>query len=198
MEARQPTILWLVRHGQTDWNLEGRYQGHADIPLNPTGLNQAELLAASLCGQSFSAIYSSDLQRARKTAEILGQALGLPVYQDARLREVNQGEWEGVLFSELMRQYSSEMARRLEDLAGETRPPGGESLAELTARMTSVADAIAGAHPGGNVLVVSHGLSIGALLTRARNLPLTCAFSLIPEHTYPTFISWPAPLEQPA
>jgi 2,3-bisphosphoglycerate-dependent phosphoglycerate mutase len=83
------TLLWLIRHGQTDWNLEGRYQGQCDAPLNAAGRAQAEALASRLTGQSFAALYSSDLQRARETAEIIGAQLGLFSQCEVRLREIN-------------------------------------------------------------------------------------------------------------
>src|SRR5512140_799505 len=89
--------LWLVRHGETDWNRRGLCQGQADIPLNETGLAQARQTAAMLrqAGQKFAAIYSSPLMRARRTAEETAGALGLEVCFDARLGEIHQGEWQG-------------------------------------------------------------------------------------------------------
>ena len=98
---RDMTEIWIVRHGQTDWNVEGRYQGQADRPLNAVGLAQAQQAAEQLRGRDFAAIYSSDLQRARVTAEIIAGQLGLPVQVDRRLREVNQGEWEGLLTADI-------------------------------------------------------------------------------------------------
>ena len=90
------TTLLLVRHGETDWNAEGRLQGHTDRPLNAHGRTQAKDLAERLAGEGADAIYASDLSRAKETAEILGARLGLPVVIDADLREKNWGNWEGL------------------------------------------------------------------------------------------------------
>ena len=90
------TTLLLVRHGETDWNAEGRLQGHTDRPLNEHGRNQAKELADRLAGEGADAIYASDLARAKETAEIVGARLGLPVMIDADLREKNWGNWEGL------------------------------------------------------------------------------------------------------
>jgi 2,3-bisphosphoglycerate-dependent phosphoglycerate mutase len=92
------TEIWLVRHGQTDWNLEGRLQGQLDVPLNETGMGQVRLLAATLQGKRFGALFSSDLMRARQTAECVSTAVNLPIFFDKRLREISQGQFEGMLF----------------------------------------------------------------------------------------------------
>mgnify|MGYP000918913880 FL=1 len=118
------TELWLVRHGQTDWNVEGRYQGQANPPLNATGLEQAACAAETLAGRTYTAIYTSDLQRARVTAEIIGRRLGMDVLVDPRLREVNQGAWEGMLSTEIQAHYAGEWAARQRDRL-HFRPPGG-------------------------------------------------------------------------
>jgi broad specificity phosphatase PhoE len=141
-------------------------------------------------------LYSSDLQRARQTAEILAGAVGLSVQIDPRLREVDQGDWEGMLFRDIKELYAAEMARRKDDPAN-ARPPGGESLKELALRMAGAADEIAARHPGASpVLIVSHGLSLATLLARARQVSLTRAYDLIPENTNPEIIQWPAPAAQ--
>jgi alpha-ribazole phosphatase len=189
------TQLWLIRHGQTDWNLEGRYQGQADPPLNATGQAQAEALAAHLDGRRFEAIYSSDLQRARATAEAIADRHGLPLKLDARLREIHQGEWDGLRVTEIMARYPREWAAR-ESNPAEARPPGGESPREVAGRVWAAADDIARTHPGGRVLVVSHGFSLATLLCRARGLPLGRAFDLILDNARPEVIEW-IPQESP-
>src|SRR5436190_1312043 len=90
------TTLLLVRHGETDWNAAGRLQGHTDRPLNEYGRRQAKELADRLAGEGADAIYASDLSRAKETAEIVGERLGLTVVIDADLREKNWGSWEGL------------------------------------------------------------------------------------------------------
>ena len=102
MSSNQATRLCLVRHGETEWNLGQRIQGHRDMPLNATGLNQAQALAVGLTEQRFSAIYCSDLQRARQTAEPLAKALGMTVNIEPELRERNFGCCEGQTFEEIM------------------------------------------------------------------------------------------------
>jgi broad specificity phosphatase PhoE len=94
------TTLLLVRHGETDWNAERRWQGHADVPLNERGRDQAERLAEELENARVDAVYSSDLSRARETAEIVGARLGVPVVLDPALREIDVGSREGLTWPE--------------------------------------------------------------------------------------------------
>jgi len=185
------TELWLIRHGQTDWNLEGRYQGQSDVPLNATGLAQAETLAATLDGQSFAALYSSDLQRAYQTAQIIAARVGLAVQTDVRLREINQGEWQGRTLDEIRTAYqeSAQAKRTLIDPA-EARAPGGESVLEVGLRMAQAADDIAGACPAGPALVVSHGLALAALYCQAKEIPLREVYAYIAENTQAMVIEW--------
>jgi broad specificity phosphatase PhoE len=135
--------LLLVRHGETDWNAEGRLQGHTDRPLNEYGRRQAQRLADELAGEELEAIYSSDLARARETAEIVGERLGLPVVLDPDLREKNWGTWEGL----------TPVERDAVELVG-------ESTEEHTERTLRALRRIAGRHPDGRVLVVTHGGSL--------------------------------------
>lgn len=184
------TTLWLIRHGQTDWNLEGRYQGQADVPLNDAGRQQARALAAELGGQSFDAIYSSDLMRARVTAEIIAQAVCLPVQTDVRLREINQGRWEGQFYQHLLLRFPAEMLARRNN-PYEFRPPDGESAAEVAQRVMQAADQIAAAHPHGRVLLVSHALALATLFCRANGLALREVYDHLPQNAHPVVIEWP-------
>jgi probable phosphoglycerate mutase len=134
------TTILLARHGETDWNRELRYQGHADEPLNDTGRAQARELGASLRGEPIVAVYSSDLRRAGETAEIVAGALGLTVELDSRLREIHVGSWQG---------------RTREELDG--IPWDGETYDEHRARVVAAVKDIARAHPGEQILVVAHG-----------------------------------------
>ncbi len=185
------TTLWLIRHGQTDWNLDGRYQGQSDVPLNAAGLDQAAAFAASLCGQHFDALYSSDLARACQTAQVIAACTGLPVRTDPRLREINQGEWQGRTLDEIKGIYNeSAQARRVTIDPVTARAPGGESVWEVSQRMAQAADDIASRCPSGRVLVVSHGLALATLYCQAENLPLAKVYSHIPENTQATIIDW--------
>ncbi|MBN1313409.1 MAG: histidine phosphatase family protein [Anaerolineae bacterium] len=183
------TRLVLIRHGKTDWNLEGRYQGQADQPLNELGRSQAEKLAEQLAGQTFEAIYSSDLRRAQETARYLAEKVGLQVQLETRLREVNQGEWEGMLVGDIAANYPNEWEMLQRDPV-HARPPGGESAAELSTRIWEAVDEISARHTAGPVVIVSHGLALAAILCRVRNLPLSRIFRLVPDNTHSIEVDW--------
>jgi broad specificity phosphatase PhoE len=148
------TTLLLARHGETDWNRERRWQGHADPPLNDSGREQARALARELAAVRPSAVYTSDLARSYETAAIVAGKLGLPVRADARLREVDVGEWSGLLWSEIEERYPEGAARRL---AGGTGWEHGEEYSAMAERVVAALLEIAAAHDGGRVLVVTHG-----------------------------------------
>jgi probable phosphoglycerate mutase len=151
--ARVTTIL-LARHGETDWNAERRWQGHSDPPLNARGLAQARALAESLAERALAAVVSSDLARARQTAEVVGERLGLDVSLDPRLREVDVGEWSGLTSAEVETRFPEGFRRRLE---GGTGWELGESYEAMGVRVMAALQAIAAAHEDGRVLVVTHG-----------------------------------------
>jgi probable phosphoglycerate mutase len=161
------TTLLLARHGETDWNSERRWQGHADRPLNDAGRAQAGELAGSLDGAPLAAIYSSDLARARETAEIVGARLGLRVVLDPGLREVDVGDWSGVRHDEIAERFPEGFARWQDGLHGWE---GGESYEEMRERAVATLLRIAAAHRDETVLVVAHGGTIRACDAAARGL----------------------------
>jgi broad specificity phosphatase PhoE len=138
------TTLLLARHGETDWNRERRWQGHADTELNDVGRAQARALAGELAAQPPDAVYTSDLSRARETAQIVAAELGLPVVVDPRLREVDVGSWSGLTSTEISERFP-----------GAARP--GETNEALGERVVAALCDIAAAHDGGTVLVLTHG-----------------------------------------
>jgi probable phosphoglycerate mutase len=148
------TRIVLVRHGETDWNRERRWQGHADPPLNAVGRDQARRLAESLADERFDALFSSDLARARESAEIIGERLGLPVGLEPRWREVDVGEWSGLTSAEVELRYPEAFARRRNGAAGWEQ---GETYEAMGARVADAIYAIADAYPEGRLLVVTHG-----------------------------------------
>jgi broad specificity phosphatase PhoE len=173
--------LILIRHGETDWNVEGRWQGHADVPLNARGRAQAESIAQSLTGAGLAAIYASDLERAWETAEPLARAAGLEVRQDPRLREIDQGEWQGLLVTEIQARYADEFRRRRENPL-EVAPPGGETAAQVRDRVLAAVQDVLRAHPGQNVAIVSHGLAVAVILAHFRKAPVEKIWELVPEN----------------
>jgi broad specificity phosphatase PhoE len=181
--------LWLARHGQTDWNVEGRYQGHADVPLNTLGLCQAAELAQKLEGQTFAAIFSSDLRRARQTAESVAARLGLPVRLDARLREIDQGDWEGRLVREIAELYAEEWHVNPAD-PEKFAAPNGETIGQVSSRVGQAADEIARQFPRQPVLIISHGLALAILICRARKIPLGQVYHHIPPNAEAVPITW--------
>jgi broad specificity phosphatase PhoE len=160
------TTIILARHGETDWNAEGRWQGHSDPPLNERGREQARELAAALDGVEV--VYASDLARARETAEILGARLGLEVQLDPRLRERSFGAWEGKTWDELEERSASELQRWR---AGDTHgPDDAEPYEDFSRRVESFLEDVLDRHPTEHVLVVGHGGSIRAIHALAEGL----------------------------
>jgi broad specificity phosphatase PhoE len=178
------TRLLLIRHGQTDWNVEGRYMGDTDRPLNETGRAQAEAAARSLQGRTLGAIYTSDLLRARQTAEAVARTTGAPLRLDRRLREIGQGEWEGKLFTEIQTTYADLVARRRAQPL-DTRPPDGESVREAQARVFPLLDEITRQFPHGEVAVVSHGALLAVVKTPLLGLPVEAVWDQVPAHAAP-------------
>ena len=159
----EPTKVFLVRHGATTWNLEKRAQGHADIALSEEGRKQAAHVANELSHEHIDAVYSSDLKRARDTGAAIAAAHGLEVQIDPDFREIDQGEWEGLTTEEIRDGWP--------DLWGPNRHyntrPGGESPQQVRTRALKALKRAVSAHPGGTIVVVSHGGTIRWLSAEA-------------------------------
>jgi broad specificity phosphatase PhoE len=161
-------LLYLVRHGETTYNAEGRIQGQSDAPLSELGRRQSEAVAKALAAVPIEAIYSSPLRRAQETAEPISARLKLPVIDDPRLMELDAGQFEGRLRSELADVYPVELACWLsgdEDFA----IPGGESRRQLAERGCAALRAIAAAGHR-QAVVVTHGGLLSATLRSLLNM----------------------------
>jgi broad specificity phosphatase PhoE len=145
------TTLLLARHGETDWNREGRWQGWADPPLNELGRMQAAELAEQLRAVPFDAVYASDLRRARETAEVVAAPHRVPVVTDPRLREIDVGSWSGLTRAEIEERFP-----------GRERPDG-ETREEHAARVLAAVEEIARDNAGRRILIVTHGGTMRAL-----------------------------------
>ena len=163
--------IMLVRHGETQWNLENRIVGHTEIGLNPTGQRQVALLARALGEEKVDAIYSSPLRRAVETANAIAKEHGLDVVTDDALKEVDAGELDGIAIEEVVRRYG-DFWEAWGKGADTLRMPGGETMGELQHRAWSVTNRVVGDHPDSTVIVVSHTLTILSILTKALGMPL--------------------------
>lgn len=150
------TRLYIVRHGETEWNKALRYQGHRDIPLSEEGRVQAAQIAKRLSGEKLHAAYASDLSRAFETAETISEYHGLEVARFPELKETNFGLWEGLTYGEIDKQFHTVMNEWYKN-PRDTQIPGGESLGEVADRCQAGVNRILCANPGRNVLVVAHG-----------------------------------------
>lgn len=160
------TRLYLIRHGETEWNRQRRTQGCGnDLSLSQNGLLQAKALANRLKNISVDTIYSSDLKRAYETAFEISKTIELPVNTSPGLREMNLGCFEGLTFDEIERQYK-EVFEIWRSNPKETIIPEGEALITLQERISSEIDEIIQEHDGKNIIVVSHGISIKMLILK--------------------------------
>jgi probable phosphoglycerate mutase len=158
-----PTRLIIVRHGETTWNLDSRYQGHADSALTETGLAQARLLAERFARERFSTLYSSDLGRANQTAQLIAAHTGCELHLDPRLRERSLGVMQGlrrIEFQERMPDHYARFASGDWDYA----PPDGESTRLSVGRFVAAVTDLATRHSGQTIGVITHGGVLGSFL----------------------------------
>ena len=166
------TRLCIVRHGETGWNAEHRIQGQLDAPLNGAGRAQAQALARALASEDFAVIYSSDLCRARETAEPYARSKKSGIVPEKNLRERHYGIFQSLTYAEVQQRYPEDYAR-FERREPEYDFRTGESLKDFSVRSISVITKIANAHPGQHILVVTHGGVLDKLYRHVTGMPLS-------------------------
>jgi len=148
--------VYLIRHGETDWNRDQRVMGQLDIPLNETGRAQAERTAEFLASEKISAIYASDLSRAWETARCIAEKQGLSPIATPEIREMRYGHWEGLTRDEVIEKYPAEYAERTRN-PSRFQPSGGESRRQLFERASKKFEEIAARHANETIALVAHG-----------------------------------------
>jgi probable phosphoglycerate mutase len=167
--AGEPTVTLLLRHGQTEMSVQKRYAGRSDVPLTETGVRQVVAAAKRLASAGLSVIVSSPLQRAVQTAQEVAAATGAAVVTDEGFRETDFGAWEGLTFAEVRERWPGEVTTWLADPA--VAPPGGESFAEVSNRVTEALHRVLAGRARQTVLIVSHVTPIKTLVAQALLAP---------------------------
>lgn len=173
------TEIILCRHGQTDWNTQGRYQGRTDVPLNAFGRQQARELAGQLAAQAIHVVYSSTLERAYDTAVEIARAHRLDVRRDPRLDEIDQGLWEGMRHDEIALHHPEKLAA-WQDHPIDLRLPEGETLEEVRLRVRAALDDMMLLHQGQVICVVAHSVSMAVIKHELQGLTLADALKSLP------------------
>ena len=172
----EPTVTLLLRHGQTPMSVEKRYAGRTDAPLTDAGIQQAVAAAKRLAAAGIDAIVASPLRRAMRTAEEVSAVTGVPVTADDGFRETDFGAWEGLTFAEVRKRWPSELTAWLSDPS--IAPPGGESFAQVSDRVTAALHRVLAARAGQTVLIVSHVTPIKTLVAAALLAPPAALFRM--------------------
>ena len=174
--------LILVRHGETTWNIEMRYQGQTDISLTANGIEQAGKVAQRLADEKIAAVYSSDLSRAFVTAAQIAAVHGLDVLTRRDLREISFGEWGGVAYDSLVLDGGG-TGNRLFSHPAEIEIPGGETFFEVQQRMMEALRELAQRHEGQTVVIVSHGAAIRTVLCDVLGMDLNRLWAIRQSNT---------------
>jgi broad specificity phosphatase PhoE len=183
--------VYIVRHGETEWNAQGRIQGHTDIYLSEKGREQARAVARRLAEVPFDVAYSSDLSRTRETAQIILGERNIPLHSTPQLREYNKGVFEGLTVHEYSLRYPELYQASLVN-DPDFAPVGGETIRQTTARMAQFVVQLRERHLDDTILIVGHGGSLRSLIVALLAFPLeanwkfvmrNCALSII--YTYP-------------
>lgn len=180
-------IIYIVRHGETEWNAEGRIQGHTDVGLTDRGRDQARAVARRLSGLNLDAVYCSDMSRTRDTARIILGERATPLCEVPQLREYNKGVFEGLTPDEYRERHPDLYQASLVN-DPDFAPPGGETIRQCQARLSGFVKMLRERHPDNDVLLVGHGGSLRSGIVALLNLPLeanwkfvmhNCALSII-------------------
>ncbi len=167
------TRLLFIRHGETDWNRQQRFQGQIDVPLNRTGQLQAERLGQRLAAESFDLLVSSDLTRAQQTAAPLARAWGVQPLLAPGLREQRFGAWEGLDVPTIKAQHAALWPHWLQHEGDFCLPGGGESLRQFHARVLAAVQQLVAQHTGRRLVLVTHGGVLDMLWRHAQGLPIS-------------------------
>ena len=171
------TEIIIIRHGETEWNKTGRFQGHSDVPLSEEGRAQAEALGKNLVVDHVDAIYASDLTRAMETAAPLAERFGLPVIPDPQLRELNFGAWEGRNFNDVNAENPDAMKNFYND-PEQANIPDSENFTDFQRRVAGRVREITAQERGKRIVIVSHGASIRILLADLLSMPIRSIWHL--------------------
>jgi ribonuclease H / adenosylcobalamin/alpha-ribazole phosphatase len=171
-----PTTTLLLRHGQTEMSVAGRFAGRSDIPLTSVGAQQAAAVAERLAGRGIDLVVSSPLGRAMATAQPVADAAAAPLVVDGSFAETDFGAWEGLTFGAVMDRWPAQLAAWQRD--SDTGPPGGESFAAVASRVNRALDKLLAEHQGQTIVVVSHVTPIKTLICRALVAPLAAMFRM--------------------
>ena len=171
------TKVIFVRHGQTEWNVNGRYQGQSDVQLTVAGKEQAAKLAENFPVKKIDAIYASDLQRAMVTAETIAARFGLTVQAEPAFREISFGEWEGLTYEQIVAKWPEAMGNFLQhpDIL---EIPEGENFPSVQKRASARLEELVAKHEGQTIVIVAHGAVLRTLLTAALHMPLQYLWSI--------------------
>ena len=175
------TKFILIRHGQTEWNKQGIYTGQSDIPLNDTGRNQAKTVAIGIQPIKPDRIFTSDLIRAVETARAIQNKAGVPLIKDKRLREIHQGEWEGLHVDEIKRRFTDKFMQRKGDPLN-VAPPGGETIGQVYQRVSDFLYEIITKYPQDKIVIVAHAIVLAIINIISEHLPIDHVFDYIPKN----------------
>ncbi len=174
--------LLLIRHGRTVWNTAGRFQGQSDIELSPEGIEQAQKLADNFPLDHVDAVYSSSLQRAYKTGELIAEKFNVPIYAEPRLREISFGLWEGLTYDQIHAKWPQQIEQMFDrpDLG---TMPEGESFLQVQQRGLEAMDEIIDANDGKVIAITAHGGILRTLLAHVLHMPLRWMWTLRQDNT---------------